>query len=519
MRQKNIITIVAILILLSFAYFLIQLRQDVSPQQQQPSVWRGILLMPEIGVPDYMMISRADLMALPTSGAAWDSMKKHADASATPNLCNQDNKADVNALAAGMVYARTGNAAYRTKVINLINAAIASEGTGCRVLSVGRQLGGYVLAADFAGYRDPAFLSWLETMVDKNIGGHGRWNEIRWTAYDSSNNWGTFALASTTAVDIFLNNEANIEKDWQVFSAYGVPHGWPFTRPAAYQENWSCIAADSSNLLPIAINIPCVKNGVNLDGAPVADSSRATFPQYSGYIQEATQGYVVMAQLFNRAGYDGWGVNDRQICRAAKFADRSGRLQLTSVAHYIPYMANYFCGLSIPTKTPTTGGRMFGFTDWLYSGPSVPITPAPPTSTAPATVTGLPPTVTPPNTPSRTPSRTPTVTASVTPSRTPTLTATITRTATPTNTVPPPGSLTCVLVTWTRGLNLRPTESMDNAPYFGMNFGYGANFPVQRIFRDDDGNRWMQINEHIYAAMYLVANGKTYAIPWVCPQG
>lgn len=44
-------------------------------------------------------------------------------------------------------------------------------------------------------------------------------------------------------------------------------------------------------------------------------------------------------------------------------------------------------------------------------------------------------------------------------------------------------------------------------------------FLVQRIFWDDDGNRWMQVNEHIYAAMYLVSNGNTYAIPWACPQG
>lgn len=110
--------------------------------------------------PDYIIISRAELMALPTSGAAWNTVKASADASATPDICNQDNKADVNALAAGIVYARTGDTAYRTKAISLINAAMASQTDGCgnAVLAMGRQLGGYVMAADFAEYRDPVYV-------------------------------------------------------------------------------------------------------------------------------------------------------------------------------------------------------------------------------------------------------------------------------------------------------------------------------------------------------------------------
>ena len=120
--------------------------------------------------------------------------------------------------------------------------------------------------------------------------------------------------------------------------------------------------------------------------------------------------------------------------------------------------------------------------------------------------------------PSITPSLTPTKTAtpSMTPSPTYTPTASPTVSITPTNTVPAPGSLTCVFVTWTRGLNLRPTPSMDNTPYYYLYFGYGAVFPVQRIFENEEGI-WMQVNEHLYSAMYLNANGKIYAIEAECP--
>lgn len=53
--------------------------------------------------PDYMLISRSDLMRLPVSGAGWASVKAKADANVTPDLCDQDNKADINAMAAGIV--------------------------------------------------------------------------------------------------------------------------------------------------------------------------------------------------------------------------------------------------------------------------------------------------------------------------------------------------------------------------------------------------------------------------------
>ena len=333
----------------------------------------GSLGSASAAAPDYLIISRDSLMALPASGTAWNTIKSKADASVSPDLCNQDNKADVNALAAGIVYARTGDTAYRTKVINLINAMMATQKDGCgnAVLAMGRQLGGYVMAADFANYRDASFTTWLEGILDKNVGGHSRWFKLRATAYDSANNWGTFALASVTTADIYLNKSSDIDKDWEVFSGYGVPHGWPFNTGAEYNEQWSCIPIDSTGNLPIAINTPCVKEGINLDGAPVQDASRSPFGTYSGYIQESLQGYVVMAQLFERTGRNGWAVNDGQICRAAQFGDRSGRLNVSGVSYYVSFMANPFCGLNLPTKTPTSGGRMFGFSDWLFSAPSV----------------------------------------------------------------------------------------------------------------------------------------------------
>ena len=65
-------------------------------------------------------ISPAEIASLPTSGAAWTALKAAADASpGSPDItCNQDSRTHPGtALAAGMVYARTGTTSYRDKAI------------------------------------------------------------------------------------------------------------------------------------------------------------------------------------------------------------------------------------------------------------------------------------------------------------------------------------------------------------------------------------------------------------------
>ncbi|HET8778138.1 MAG TPA: hypothetical protein VFN76_10795, partial [Candidatus Limnocylindria bacterium] len=58
---------------------------------------------------DFILVSRARLAALPTSGAAWDSLKRTADAAAgSPNLADNSQDNNVKVLAKALVYARTG---------------------------------------------------------------------------------------------------------------------------------------------------------------------------------------------------------------------------------------------------------------------------------------------------------------------------------------------------------------------------------------------------------------------------
>ena len=251
-------------------------------------------------------------------------------------------------------------------------SAIGTErvGAGNSILSLGRQLGAYVLAADLiglSGAEDSTFRSWLSSIRTRNLGGHSRWYTLRDTAIDSSNNWGTFALASLTAADAYLGDTVALERDWRIFAGYG-NGSWPFGRTSSYQATWACPEG-------FAIN-PASCTDLRKQGAAVEDASRTTFPTIGGYPAEAAQGYVITAELLARAGRPAWTVNNAQVCRHALWRQRLGNLNYSSADRYVTWITNARCGHSQPTVAAGYG-RVFGYTDWLYGSPAVRDRPCP----------------------------------------------------------------------------------------------------------------------------------------------
>lgn len=349
---------------LPFKTFLPMVRKSPPPPQSSPGA-----TTPPPG-PDFMIMGRSRLQSLSMSSSAWNALKAAADADpGNPNMCNQDSRTHPKVtFASALVYARTGNRTYYDRAKYLITTAYPTQIDNCynAVLALGRQLAGYVIAADLIGLQDAGFNSWLSTIRDKNIGGHLTYNVLRTTANISANNWGIYALTSVIAADRFLGDWANLENDWRVFASYGAPHGWPFIKTFGYNEQWSCVATDSSGNLPIAINTACSRDGYNLDGAPVEDASRTTFPTVANYPTESAQGFTIQALLLAQAGYPAWTVNSSQVKRVAEFRGRFNNLNLTSTDFYVTWITNKIYGLGQPTK-PASFGRSFGFTDWLFA--------------------------------------------------------------------------------------------------------------------------------------------------------
>ncbi|MBP9114280.1 MAG: DNRLRE domain-containing protein [Polyangiaceae bacterium] len=312
---------------------------------------------------DYLIMSRAALKALPMSGTAWATVQSSADESGVPNLCDQDNKTGVNALAAGLVYARTGNVAYRNKVIDLIKRAMPTQKDGCynAVLSLGRQLGGYVMAADLADYRDASFTSWLSQIRTREIGGHGRWHQLRFTADDSATNWGMFAATSTLIADRFLGDTAQVARDWKIFTGY-TDGSWPFKNGSSYQAAWNC-----GSYVPIENRNCKTPGGLEQNGALVEDASRNTYPSpHPTYTSESMQGLVVQAIVLRGAGYNAFGIGNSAVARVAAFQARFAIANPSSAGYYTMRVVNRVYGTSYPEKTPMGEGRIFGFADWLF---------------------------------------------------------------------------------------------------------------------------------------------------------
>jgi hypothetical protein len=313
-------------------------------------------------------MSATDIARLPASGTAWTALKSRADGSAaSPDISNQDDGTDLVVFAKALVYARTGTTSYRTAAYQAIKAAVGTEAGG-RTLALGRNLPGYVLAADLIGLSslDPTFDTnvfrpWLRGLLSATLDGR----TLRSTHEDRPNNWGTHAGAARAAIAGYLGDTAEMARTATVF------RGWLGDRSAYAGFSWGDLSWQCDATKPVGINpAGCTKNGVAIDGALPDDMRRGASyqwpPVFTGYAWEALQGAVLQAELLRRAGYDTWNWSDRALLRATRFLyDRAG-WPAEGDDEWQPWLIDRRYGTSYRSAAPANVGKNFGYTDWLY---------------------------------------------------------------------------------------------------------------------------------------------------------
>lgn len=333
---------------------------------------------------DYLLMSRSELLALPTSGTAWTALKQVADGSlGSPDLCDINSDHHLRTLAAALVYARTGTASYASKAHAGIMAAMPTQKNGCgdAALALGRQLAAYVLAADFSGLSgsdDSTFRSWLSTIRTKDIGGHSVWDSLANTQHESANNWGAHAGASRIAASLYLGDTndvaiaARITRGFLGERSQYASFGYKLDSD---DLSWSCWSA--STYTPL--NHPCTKSGIDLDGAIIADISRSGPLEWPpggtaiAYQVDSIAALAIQLELLSRHGYpDAWDWSDSALRRAAQLVVRSGQdggdgWNETSASSQIPWLLNQRYGSFLPTRHVAMG-RGIGFADWLWGG-------------------------------------------------------------------------------------------------------------------------------------------------------
>ena len=340
-----------------------RLRTTAAPTTAAPTT-----SAPDLGIVNHLVVGSSALEALPMNGTGWTTLLSTANGSTgSVNLADQNNTNAGRVLASALVYARTGNASYRDKVVGQLKQVDASTLTDARVLSVARQLAGYAMAADLVGYRDPAFVSFMSGMRTRYIGNHGAWTALTQTSEVTANNWGAWALTSRIAIDIYVGDDADLARSAKVFRGFlgDAPPTPASSATADFDASYACGS--------LATWVPINPAGCgDKDGAIVEDISRTArlYPTIDDtgrtYSWEVLGARDAQRQDARRSGYGGvWQWSDKALLRAASSPERHGgyapRYTKTSTC---PGGQQGLRGGHGPVN-PAGHGRQFGFTDWL----------------------------------------------------------------------------------------------------------------------------------------------------------
>lgn len=286
----------------------------------QPTVVPTNSPLPPVGQVMGVWSSPSELRTKPMTGDAWNSVKATADSlstSANPDLDNQDDSTNVQVMAAAIVYARTGDTAYRTKVVNALQKVEQFNPKG-RTLAWARETGAYAISADLVGYRTPAFEKKMLDMAETYKG--SQLNKTLLEMYKQRpNNWGSQAFGSLTAIYSYLGNTARLQ---EVRSHYVRAVNGPMPKEASFGSlSWQCSSSDTRWINKKGCSITCNGTTVNVDGIIPDDMRRGgscqSSPLFTGYPWEGLQGFVMAARILDRAGMSIWQEGDRAICRAA----------------------------------------------------------------------------------------------------------------------------------------------------------------------------------------------------------
>jgi hypothetical protein len=308
-----------------------------------------------------LWLSHAQIRALPTSGASWGAVLDDATGDwGVADVQDQNSRHNTRVFAGALVAVRLNDAAMRARVVEAL-ATVPGTEQGGRTLALGRNLAGYVLAADLVGYRDPVFVSWVDRVRDTELDGH----TLISTHEQRPNNWGTHAGASRIAAARYLGDTADLKRAAQVF------RGWLGDRDAyagfRYGDlDWQC---DPDR--PVGINpAGCTIDGHDVGGVLPDDQRRGgefTWPPPQvNYAWGALQGAVVQAELLSRAGYDAWSWSDRALVRALEWLHTEADFPAVGDDTWIPSLVNHATGTSYPAIAPSRHGKNLGYTDWTH---------------------------------------------------------------------------------------------------------------------------------------------------------
>jgi hypothetical protein len=341
----------------------------------------------EVIMTQNLWLSKAELVALPTFGAAWTKLLAAADSNAgTVSLDNQDSNNNVLIMAKALVYARTGTAKYLADVVAALRTIAMGKPAIGRALALGRELCAYVLSADLIDLEtlDPSLNIQFKTAIRGLLttATSGGPSSLVQCHDDRPNNWGTHAGASRIAVALYLGDTAELNAAADVF------HGWLGYRASYDNFTYGDLTWQADPAHPVGVNpVNATIQGHNVSGSLPDDMRRAGAftwpPAKTDYAWEGLQGALVQAQLLTRAGYPAWEWEDKALLRAVTFL-YSINWPAAGDDTWQPWLVNAAYGSTFPTSDSAGYGKNIGWTSWTHAKAGVivpPVDPPPPPTT------------------------------------------------------------------------------------------------------------------------------------------
>jgi hypothetical protein len=313
-------------------------------------------------------ISPDEVKKLPMEGEAWRALRAAAaPALRTPDLSGRDDNTDVLCLAKALVFARTGEERYQGEVVAAVEAVMGTERRG-DVLALGRNLSGYVIAADLVGLPpslEGRFREWLTQLPDEELAG----TTLRQIHERRPNNWGLHAGGARAVIASYLGDTKQLARVAEIF------RGWLGERSAYHGFVYGELDWQADASAPVGINPRgAAREGHSLDGVLPDDQRRsggfAWPPPKENYVYEALQGALLQAMVLERAGYaDVWEWGDRALLRAAQWLVQEADFPAQGDDTWQTHVIDHVYGAELPLTTPARPGKNIGWTDWTLAAP------------------------------------------------------------------------------------------------------------------------------------------------------
>jgi hypothetical protein len=317
-----------------------------------------------------ILLSRAELMALPTSGPAWEAIMARVQipSGGSYRLGTRDDS-NIDVLAYALAGARLDDESYKRFVRDKVEHMMTAPRKENDLLGPLRHLQTYVISADLIDLRsvDPAldarFREWLSTEIFFQYTGAGGGSVVS-THERRPNNFGTHAGASRIAAALYLGDAAELK------AARDVWYGWA-TGDSAFVPDarvWTGTDWQCSDSRPAGINQEgCRRDGHSLDGVIPEDQERCGEyswpPCATSYIHGATDGMTLSFWMLARQGEDPWAWGDRAALRQMRWKYEVGQPPHSGYRWQIPVVEAAY-GLDLPGNDPAETSTNFGYADW-----------------------------------------------------------------------------------------------------------------------------------------------------------